>query len=79
MSIVNRRNAVLGWATWLLGKRVLKKKVKAAKPAVEGHTPNAPAKVVAGAAAAIGSLVLLKRRRRRRGSASETDGLRDGE
>ena len=37
MSIVNRRNAVLGWLTWLTAKRVLKQKAKAAVPGtVEG-------------------------------------------
>jgi hypothetical protein len=29
MSIFNRRNAFIGWATWLVGKRVLKRKAKA--------------------------------------------------
>ena len=29
MSIVNRRNAVLGWMTWQVGKRVVAKKAKA--------------------------------------------------
>ena len=37
MSIVNRRNAVLGWLTWLTAKRVVKKKAKQAVPGtVEG-------------------------------------------
>jgi hypothetical protein len=42
MSIVNRRNAMLGWVTWLTAKRVLKKKAKEAVPGtVEGtRRPN---------------------------------------
>ncbi len=32
MSILNRRNAMLGWAAWAVGKRVLKRKAKAAVP-----------------------------------------------
>ncbi len=42
MSIVNRRNAVLGWATWLTAKHVLKQKAKQAVPGkVEGSwRPN---------------------------------------
>ena len=42
MSFVNRRNAVLGWLTWLTAKRVLKKKAKEAVPGtVEGtKRPN---------------------------------------
>ena len=38
MNIVNRRNAVLGWAAWALGKRVLKRKAKAVVPAVDPET-----------------------------------------
>ena len=30
MSIFNRRNALIGWATWVVGKRVLKRKAKSA-------------------------------------------------
>ena len=39
---MNRRNAVLGWLTWLTAKRVLKKKAKDAVPGtVEGSKrPN---------------------------------------
>jgi hypothetical protein len=42
MGIVNRRNAVLGWVTWLTAKRVLKKKAKEAVPGtIEGtKRPN---------------------------------------
>ena len=40
MGIVNKRNAVLGWLTWTLGKRVAKKKARQAVPAVEGGKPN---------------------------------------
>ena len=42
MSILNRRNAVVGWLTWLVAKRVLKRKAKAAVPGtVEGsRRPN---------------------------------------
>ena len=32
MSIVNRRNATLGWLTWLTAKRVAKKKARAIVP-----------------------------------------------
>ena len=43
MGIVNRRNAVLGWAVWQVGKRIAKKKAKAAVPHVDPETkrPNA--------------------------------------
>ena len=54
MGIVNRRNAVLGWVTWLTAKRVLKKKAKDAVPGtVEGSKrPNKGA--IVSLAAAIG-------------------------
>ena len=42
MSIFNKRNAVVGWLTWITAKRVLKKKAKDAVPGtVEGSKrPN---------------------------------------
>jgi hypothetical protein len=53
MSILNRRNAVLGWVALAVGKRVVKKKAKAVVPAVDAETrkPNksAVALLIAGA------------------------------
>jgi hypothetical protein len=65
VSIVNRRNAVLGWATWKVGKRVARRKAKAATPSVEGGRPNASllATMVAGAAGAVGALAFWRKRR----------------
>jgi hypothetical protein len=40
VGIVNRRNAVLGWGTWKLGKRLAKRKARSATPSVEGRRPN---------------------------------------
>ena len=60
MGIVNKRNAVLGWVTWQLGKRVAKKKAKAAVPAVEGGKPNKPA-IAAGVAAVLGGLLFWRK------------------
>jgi hypothetical protein len=62
MSIVNRRNAVVGWLAWLTAKRVLKRKVKAAVPGtVEGsRRPNKSA--LATALAALGGFVWFWRR-----------------
>jgi hypothetical protein len=64
MSIVNRRNAVIGWATWTVGKRVVRKKAKSAVPAVEGGKPNRPAMVAAGVVAAGGTVLFWRRFRR---------------
>ena len=42
MSVINRRNAVVGWVALTVGKRVLKKKAKDAVPSVDPETkkPN---------------------------------------
>ena len=64
MSIVNRRNAVIGWATWTLGKRVARKKAKSAVPAVEEGKPNKPALLAAGLVAVGGTLLFWRRFRR---------------
>jgi hypothetical protein len=57
MGIFNRRNAAVGWVTWMLGKRLLKRKAKGAVPAVDPETkrPNrsAVALLVAGSLGAL--------------------------
>ena len=57
MGVFNRRNAAVGWVTWLVGKRVLKKKAKGAVPSIDSETkkPNksAIALLIAGAAGAL--------------------------
>jgi LPXTG-motif cell wall-anchored protein len=63
MGIVNKRNAVLGWAAWRVGKRVMRRKAKDAVPSVEGGRPNKPAIVAAGMAAVGGALFFWRRRR----------------
>ncbi len=63
--IVNKRNALLGWLTWRVGKRVARKKAKAAVPTVEGGRPNAGA--IATGVAAIGASLFFWRKLRRRG------------
>jgi hypothetical protein len=42
--IYNRRNAVLGWAVWLVSKRVLKRKAKAAAGAATFWRRRLPGK-----------------------------------
>jgi hypothetical protein len=63
MGIVNRRNAVLGWTVWQVGKRVAKRKAKAAVPGVDAETrrPNKPAIVVA--LAAVGGVLMFWRKK----------------
>ena len=38
MSIVNRRNAMLGWLTWKAGKRIAAKKARSAVRVEEGSS-----------------------------------------
>lgn len=69
-SIVNKRNAVLGWLTWRVGKRVARRKAKAAVPAIEGRRPNKPA-IVTGLAALGGALFFWRKRRGHRGGSGD--------
>jgi hypothetical protein len=63
MGIVNRRNAVMGWAVWQVGKRFAKRKAKTAVPTIDSETkrPNKPA--VVAALAALGGLLLFWRKK----------------
>jgi hypothetical protein len=63
MGIVNRRNAVLGWSVWTLGKRVARKKAKAAVPGTVGDTkrPNKPA--IVSLLAAVGGALWFWRKK----------------
>ena len=62
MGIVNRRNAVLGWGVWTIGKRVAKRKAKSAAPTVESGRPSKSllALTIAGA---VGALTFWRRHR----------------
>jgi hypothetical protein len=40
MTIVNRRNAVLGWTVWQVGKRVAKRKAKEVTPGIDTDEPK---------------------------------------
>ena len=58
MSIVNRRNAMIGWLVVKIGKRAARKKA-------QGAVPNArKGGAAAGAVAALGGLLMLKRKKR---------------
>jgi len=63
MGIMNRRNAVLGWTVWQVGKRVAKKKAKAAVPTVDSETkrPNKPA--IIATLAALGGVLMFWRKK----------------
>jgi len=63
VSIINRRNAVIGWLAWTGSKIILKQKAKAAVPAIDTETkkPNksAIALLVAGT---VGALTFWRKR-----------------
>lgn len=63
MGIFNRRNAAVGWVTWMLGKRVLKRKAKGAVPNVDPETkrPNRSA-IALLLTAALGALTFWRSR-----------------
>lgn len=64
MGILNKRNAVLGWGVWQVGKRVAKRKAKGAVPgrADDSMRPNKGA--IVSALAAVGGALWFWRRRR---------------
>jgi hypothetical protein len=64
MGIINKRNAVLGWATWQIGKTAARQKAK------QSLKPNSrrPGKgAIAGTLAAVGGALWFWRRRRSNG------------
>jgi hypothetical protein len=60
MSVLNKRNAVLGWAVWNVSKKVAKQKAKSATSSDDG-LPKKSA-VAAGIAALGGALWFWRRR-----------------
>ena len=63
MSLVNRRNAVLGWAVWTVSKRVAKQKAKAAAPGRVDASLRPNKSAIAAAIAAVGGALWFLRRR----------------
>ena len=62
MGIFNKRNAMLGWLAWKVGKGAAKKKAKGAMPGKSQTGGKTKAGLFAGAAAALGGLALFRRR-----------------
>jgi hypothetical protein len=62
MGIFNRRNAVMGWLSWLVAKRVLKRKAKAVVPGTaEGSKRPNKGAIATFLAAAGGALWFWRR------------------
>jgi hypothetical protein len=64
MGIVNKRNAVLGWGVWQVGKRVAKRKAKNAVPSRVDDTKRPNKGAIVSALAAVGGALWFWRRRR---------------
>jgi hypothetical protein len=62
MAIFNRRNAMLGWLSWLVAKRVLKKKARDAVPGTVEGTKRPNKGAIATGLAALGALLFFWRR-----------------
>ncbi len=73
MKILTKRNAVLGWLTWKVGKGVAKKKAKGVVPGKSQGSGKRKAGVFAGIAAAVGGLAILKKLKRKGGGAEPSE------
>jgi hypothetical protein len=61
MTIINRRNAIFGWAVWQVAKQAAKRKAKEAAPGAGDHARlNKPAIATIVVAAAGGLLIWRK-------------------
>ena len=63
MSMLNRRNAVLGWTVWQVGKRVAKKKARDAVPGRSGDSIRPNKGAIATGLAVLGGAFWLWRKR----------------
>ena len=64
MGILNKRNAVLGWGVWQVGKRVAKKKAKDALPGRVDDSKRLNKGAMVSALAAVGGALWFWRRSR---------------
>jgi MYXO-CTERM domain-containing protein len=64
MGVLNKRNAVLGWTAWQVGKRVLKRKARDAVPGRVDDTKRPNKGAIAALLAAVGGAFVFWRRRR---------------
>jgi hypothetical protein len=62
MSVINKRNAVMGWAVWKVAKRAGKKKARDVTPSVEGGKPN-KSLIAVSLAAVAGAFAIVRGRR----------------
>jgi hypothetical protein len=63
MTILNRRNAILGWGVWKVGKVAAKRKAKQAVQPKEKSRGKGKGTILSAVAAAGGALWFWRRRR----------------
>jgi LPXTG-motif cell wall-anchored protein len=64
MGILNKRNAVLGWAAWTVGKNVMKVKARGAVPGRVDDSMRPNKGAIAAGLVALGGALLFWRRKR---------------
>ncbi|MEP6910036.1 MAG: hypothetical protein ABI896_06340 [Actinomycetota bacterium] len=64
MGLVNKRNALLGWTVWQVGKRAAKKKARAAVPGRVDDSMKPNKGALAAGIAALGGVLWFWRRSR---------------
>jgi LPXTG-motif cell wall-anchored protein len=64
MGMFNKRNAVLGWTVWKVGKRFAKKKARDAVPGRSGESKRPNKGAIATGLAALGGALWFWRKRR---------------
>lgn len=57
VGIINRRNAVLGWTAWQVGKRVTRRKAKDAVPGIDKDSKRPNKSAIASVVAAVVGVV----------------------
>jgi hypothetical protein len=68
MGVINRRNAVLGWTVWQVGKLAAKRKAKSAVPGRSGDSMRPNKGAIATGLAALGGVIWFWRKRRSNGT-----------
>ena len=61
MALMNRRNALLGWAVWQVGKQAAKRKAMASVPTRDSKKPGKG--VIAAGLATLGGVLWFRSRR----------------
>ena len=64
MALMNRRNALLGWAVWQVGKQAAKRKAKASVSGRPDDSTKPTKRVLAAGLATLGGVLWFRSRRR---------------